>query len=430
MKSSVWNVTHLILSRIKKFPLFKLLYRVSWAPKAYHFSLALFGSLLYRFPGRKLCVIGITGTKGKTTTVELVNAILEMEGKKTALLSSLRVKLGEKSEKNTLGNSMPGHFFIQNFLKQAEQETCTHAIIEVTSQGIALSRHRFIPWTVAALTNLAPEHIEAHGSFEKYRDAKRSFLNYAARRGAHVFLNIYDARYEFFKEKLKEARTFSRDIFKEKPIKNDLIKGDFYKDNMALAFQIGRLLGVSDERIYQAFNAFKGIPGRMDFIQREPFIAVVDYAHTPDSLRSIYETIQNEYIKKKAGLIGVLGSAGGGRDKWKRPAMGEIAGKYCSCIVLTNEDPYDEDPLEIIRAVRSGISKDFPQNNIYEILDRKEAIRKAVSLAKSGDAIVFSGKGSESFIHMAHGETIPWNEREMVEEVLKEKRAQRLEWGS
>jgi len=420
MKSSLWNKINSALNNLKKISLFRLLYKIPYVPSIYHFLLAFFGAVIYHFPGRKMVIIGITGTKGKTTVTEIINAILEKAEKKTALLSSLRIKIARHSEKNLLGNSMPGHFFVQNFLQRAERERCTHAIIEVTSQGVVFSRHRFIKWGIAGLTNLAPEHIESHGSFEKYRNAKLSFLKLAERSGASIFLNIKDKHYDFFSKKIKEKniKTFSRALFDKHPVINPLIKGDFYKDNMAISLEIARFLGISDEVSYEAFSDFKGVSGRMDFVQKTPFVVIVDYAHTPDSLESIYITAKTEYMKKNGHLIGVFGSAGGGRDKWKRPAMGKVASEHCSFIILTDEDPYEESPENILKEIRSGISTNFSQDHIYEIIDRKEAIKKAISLAKEGDVIVFSGKGSESFIHIKDKKKIPWNEREIVRGLL------------
>ena len=144
----------------------------------YYYSVAFLGALFFGFPSRRIFVLGVTGTKGKSTVLELINVILEAAGKKTALLSSIRIKIGKQSQKNYIGNTMPGRAFIQRFLRQAVKAGCDYALIEVTSQGVLQHRHRFIKWDAALFTNLAPEHIEAHGSFENYRGTKISFFTH------------------------------------------------------------------------------------------------------------------------------------------------------------------------------------------------------------------------------------------------------------
>ena len=152
----------------------------------------------------------------------------------------------------------------------------------------------------------------------------------------------------------------------------------------------------------------------MEYAQKEPFSVVIDYAHTPTSLEKVYESLSHSKIK--GNLICVLGAAGGGRDKWKRPVMGKIASQYCQKIILTNEDPYDENPKEIINDIKKGIEDN---SRVLEILDRKEAIREAIRSAKRGDTVIITGKGSEVWLHEARGKKIPWNERQIVEELLK-----------
>ncbi|MEE8131462.1 MAG: Mur ligase family protein [Candidatus Paceibacterota bacterium] len=394
----------------------------------YHWLMALAGAIIYRFPSSKIFVLGTTGTKGKSTTLELINTILEADKKRTALLSSIRIKIGEKSKKNYSGNTMPGRFFIQRFLRKAVNTNCQYALIEVTSQGILQYRHRFINWQAAIFTNLAPEHIEAHGSFEKYRKAKTDFFTYI--KNKLFFINKDDANAKYFTEAAQDGKIvlYSKNSLNSKPYTlNPNLIGDFNKENIAAAIAFIKSQNISETIIKKAIENFQGVPGRMEFIpafvktsagKQQPFTVVIDYAHTPDSLKNVYETIRN------SKLICVLGSAGGGRDKWKRPEMGKIAAEYCDKIILTNEDPYDEKPLEILSQIEVGICIN-PRTLarrpafIYKILNRKEAIKKAISLAKPNDTVIITGKGCESFIHIAGGKKIPWNERKIVEEIIK-----------
>lgn len=391
---------------------------------SYHFLLSWLGNLIYRRPSRKIFVVGVTGTKGKSTVLELINAILETAGHKTALLSSVRIKIDKESKINQ-GNTMPGRLAIKRFLRKAVLAECSYALIEVTSEGVVQHRHRFIDWDAGVFVNLAPEHIEAHGSFEKYRDAKLSFFSYlasSAKPSTYFFINRDDPSAVYFEKIAHKARRglimfFSASEFMKsniyERIRNEWLKNEFNLENAAAAAAFGRSRAISDEIIIRAMDNFHGVPGRLDFIQREPFAVVVDYAHTPDSLEKVFKTL---HAAVSPNLICVLGSAGGGRDKWKRPAMGLIASHYCREIILTNEDPYDENPVQILAEIKSGIAN--RQLPVYEILDRKEAIKRAISLAQPGDAVIITGKGSEPWLHLAKGKKIPWNERKTVEELL------------
>ncbi len=405
-----------LLEKFRDIPLLKVLYKLPLAPWFYHTFLAFIGACIYGFPASKIFVIGVTGTKGKSTVIELINAILEAAGKKTALLSSIWVKVGDSSQLNPFGNTMPGRFFIQNFLSEAVEAGCQYAIVETTSQGVALNRHLFIYWRAGVFTNLSAEHIEAHGSFEKYREQKLKFFRYVHSLGGRIFVNQDDRNHRYFKEVVGN-KTW---LYGKSDLGSTLV-GDFNRYNVGAAVTVGQWLGVSEEVIKKAVAEFPGVPGRMEFIQKKPFVIVVDYAHTPDSLRKVYETLRAiSHPEIPTKLICVLGSAGGGRDRWKRPELGRIASEMCDQIILTNEDPYDEPPSQILSEIKSGISNvQFLISNVHEILDRQEAIRKAISLAQPRDTVVITGKGSEQFIHLANGQKLPWSDKETVKAVIK-----------
>ena len=428
------------MARIKESGLVQFFYNLPGVRDTYHFLWAWAGARLHKRPSEKIFVIGVTGTKGKTTTLELVNAILEEAGKKTALLSSLRVKIGDESRKNETGNSMPGRAYIQRFLRSAVDAGCRYALVEVTSQGAVLHRHRFIDWNIGIITNLAPEHIEAHGSFENYRKAKLDFLKFVIAKGGKVFLNRDDANFEFFEEALggKGVASYSRNddwlrnyLPRINPARaaggavSKFLLSDFNEANIAVAVAVAREIGVNDRAIEDALVGFRGVPGRMEFVSAGPYTAIVDYAHTPDSLEAAYRAAKPSPSIHYAEphLICILGAAGGGRDRWKRPEFGRIAAEYCDEIVLTDEDPYDEDPEEIIKEVRAGILGGDPDlTNVHEIPDRREAIRFAISLMRPGDVLIGTGKGSEDWIHVAKGKKIPWSERRVFEEMLAQKK--------
>ncbi len=335
---------------------------------------------------------------------------------------------------------MPGRGYLQKFLRHATRDNCNYVLIEMTSQAVVQHRHRFIHWNMGVLTNLAPEHIEAHGSFENYREAKLDFLKYVIKRGGKVFLNRDDKNFDFFIEALggSEPVVYSKDdeflhdalphirstrMRRENEVPHFLLS-KFNEENIAVAVAVAKELGISNTLIENAILEFKGVPGRLEFIRKDNYTAVVDYAHTPESLEAVYGAVKpkpSSYFPQPR-LICVLGAAGGGRDTWKRPAMGAIAADYCDDIILTSEDPYNEDPREIMGEIESGIPHPLRDDQkVYQIVDRAEAIKKAVSLAGEGDVVIGTGKGSEDWIHTARGRKIPWNERAAFEAALTDK---------
>lgn len=374
----------------------------------YHPAMAFVAACLYGFPSRSLTVIGVTGTKGKSTTVELVAHILESAGKSVAVSSSVR---------NTdTGMTMPGCFKLQRLLREAVSRGCEYAVIEVTSQGVAQGRHLFIRFTVAAFLNLAPEHVEAHGGFEKYRAAKVAFFAYAAKNPNAVFVvNKDDASTPYFAAAAGSHRVTAFGAVQEPPF----LKGQFNEYNAGAALAIASTLGLDPALARAAIDSFRGVRGRMESIDvgARPFSVVVDYAVTPDSLRAVYENFAGKNI------IGVFGCTGGGRDVWKRGVMGGIAGERCASVVLTDDDSYDEDPEAIMNdiekgllgASRGGWKRDI---NYWKIADRRAAIRKALSIAGSGDVVLITGKGGDAWLRMAHGRKIPWSDQDAVRDML------------
>lgn len=382
----------------------------------YHRMLAYFAALIYRFPSRKLKVIGVTGTTGKSTVVHMITSILEEAGIKIVSVSSIRLKVGTREIKDELKRTMPGRFAVQKLLRQGVEDGCTHAVLEVTSQGIEQFRHRGINFSIAVLTNLAPEHIESHGSFEKYRDAKAK-LFYASK--IHI-LNKDDKNLNFFEIIPAKKKIF----YSKSDLPADLnlkLPGEFNKENAAAAWAATKELGIPENKIRSALEKIEFIPGRLEFVQRDPFSVVVDYAHTPDALRKVYETLK----KDGRNLICVLGSAGGGRDKWKRPEMGKIAKKFCDEIILTNEDPYNEDPNQILKDIEEGLGSEVADYYGLRtmdhklIVDRRQAIREALKFAKPGDTVIITGKGAEPWIMGPNGSKISWDDREVVREELR-----------
>ncbi len=403
---------------------------ISW----YHFLLAFLAAFIYGFPSRKLKVIGVTGTNGKSTVVEMTSAIFEEAGFKVASLSSIRFRLAGQDQQNVLRMTMPGRFFVQKFLKEATRQKCQYAIVEVTSEGVKQHRHRFISFLAAVFTNLTPEHIESHGSFEKYRQAKGEFFRSV--KEIHV-LNTDDGNFSYFNQfPAKKKINYSladKDIvvgadgseFTVNGLRFRLnLRGEFNIANALAAIGLAQTQGIGLEICQKALEKIKSLPGRMELVIKEPFRVFVDYAFTPNALTKVYRTLANLHESEFANiresnsrLICVLGSCGGGRDKWKRPVLGGIAAQYCDQIILTNEDPYDESSRQIVEDIKNGIQDTrYKIQNTSIIIDRREAINKALSLAQPGDTIIITGKGCEPSICLARGQQIPWDDREVVKE--------------
>lgn len=379
----------------------------------YHYCLAFLAALFYGFPSRKMKIIGVTGTKGKSTTVYFLSKIFEAAGFRVAALSTVQFKILEKEWPNKFKMTMPGRFQIQKFLAKAKKAGCEFAIIEVTSQGVLQSRHRFINFNAAVFTNLAPEHIEAHGSFENYKRAKLKFFQYVKKN--HIINKDDEYFGDFWNASRRNKIAYCLDDVKDLKLQ---VLGDFNLSNAAAAVKTVEIYGIENDVAKKVLSEIKNVPGRMELVEKgQNFKVVIDYAHTPDSLEKVYQSLKNNYKLQitNCKLICVLGSAGGGRDKWKRPEMGKIAEQYCDEIILTNEDPYDENPLLILEDIKKGFSQTA---NFYKIIDRREAIKKAIFLAKKGDVVVLTGKGGESWMCVENGKKIPWDEKKIVEEIL------------
>ncbi len=394
----------------------------------YHRALALLGAIRYNFPSGKLCVIAVTGTKGKSTVTELIASILEEAGYTVALSNTIRFKVGDSSEPNLYKMSMPGRFFMQRLLAQAVQAGCTHAVIEMTSEGARMHRHAHIELDALVFTNLSPEHIESHGSFEAYRDAKlllRDALITSHKQKRVVVANKDDAHGALFLEvpedverrpySLKQADPHNENergvllTFEGVSIYSPLV-GLFNVYNILAAATLARTLGITPEVIKRGVEKQILVKGRVEKVDEgQHFFAVVDYAHTADSLEKLYTAFKHER------KICVLGSCGGGRDAWKRPEMAKVAERYCDEIILTNEDPYDEDPEKIVRDMVRGIEKKKPTI----IMNRRLAIRRAFEIARPHDAVLVTGKGTDPYIMGRNGSKTPWSDEQVMREELR-----------
>lgn len=397
----------------------------------YHYFLSFLGALYYRFPSKEITVIGVTGTKGKSTTVELLNAIFEADGKRTAVVGTIRFKIGEKTERNMFKMTMPGRFFMQKFLRDAVNAGCDVAIVEMTSQGVVQYRHKFIHLDALVFTNLSPEHIESHGSYEKYIAAKLELargLEHSQKRPRYMIANKDDDHGgAFLDTKVEHAlpyglsdlelHTLNKEdvslVFNGTTIRVPLI-GLFNVYNALAAITCARAFGIPMKTIHKALTNLSPIKGRVERFKspknaERKITAIVDYAHTPDSLEKLYQAFDKET------KVCVLGNTGGGRDAWKRPEMGRIANTHCERIILTNEDPYDEDPKKIVDDVARGIDD---ESKLTIIMDRRKAIRTALEEAPDGSVVIISGKGTDPYIMGPHNTKTPWSDAKVVQQEM------------
>jgi UDP-N-acetylmuramoyl-L-alanyl-D-glutamate--2,6-diaminopimelate ligase len=411
------------LKRILEAVLPRPLYRALGAP--YHFLLSFISALRYGFPARKLTVIGVTGTKGKSSVTEMVAAIFESAGHRVALSSTIHFRIAGDEVPNRYKMTLPGRGFIQKFLHDAVSKKCDVAVIEITSESVLQYRHLFLSLDALVFTNLAKEHLESHGGMENYFNAKMQIgreLARSSKRPRAIIAN-QDDEYgrRFLTLPVEKTIPFSlSDVSEVTPTPSGISfsvegipvalpqPGTFSVLNALSALYTARFFGIELKNGVQALESLTLIQGRAERIDcGQGFTAIVDYAHTPDSLSALYGAFSGRKIC-------VLGNTGGGRDTWKRPEMGRIAEEACAEVILTNEDPYDEDPQKIVDEMASGMKR-APRI----IMDRREAIKEALKRAQEGDTVLITGKGTDPYIMLAGGTKLPWSDAQVVREELQ-----------
>lgn len=414
----------------------------------YHWLLAYLGAFLYSHPARRMIVIGVTGTKGKSTVVNLIANILEGVGFRVGLISTVNFKIGAREWANETKQTMPGRFKLQKLLGQMVKAGCQYAVIETSSEGIAQYRHLGIDYDVAVFTNLSPEHIESHGNYENYKETKAKLFKGLSRSYRKTIdnkevkkisiVNLDDKEADFYWRFSADKRVgFCLECHKEDAIvgsevvtnnegisfkvNNQVIRlkllGQFNVYNALTALAVGFSQEVDLSVMKNALEKIGGIPGRMEEIKNDRgFRIFIDYAHEPASLEEVYKTIKSFNPIK---IISVLGSQGGGRDKTKRPVLGGLAAEYTNYVIITNEDPYDEEPQQIIDEVAAG-AQQVARCPVEKVLDREQAINRALNIAEAGDVIIITGKGSETVMAVKDGRKIPWDDRQVVRELLRQ----------
>jgi len=417
----------------------------------YHYILAYIGACIYGFPSKKMIVIGVLGTRGKTTVANLIWSCFTAAGYKTGLTGTANIRIGDEERMNPYHMTMPGRFVLQKLLKEMYDRGCRCVVVETPSEGIEQWRHKGIAYDAAVMTTLYPEYLAVHNwSFNRCKDMDEKIfeiLHLQPRKKIGekhipkviVVNNEIEERERFLRHtsdiKITYAVHGSADIVPEKinissPQISFSISGVIYTLSILGDFNVGNALaaiatvsayGISNEAIQKGLQNIHLVPGRMEKIDEgQKFLVFVDYAHDAVSIEAALLSVKNLKKEKEGNVIVLLGGQGGGRDKKKRPIMGHIAAQKADYVVVTNEDPYQDDPVQIMEEVAHGSEEGgkIRGKDLFVINDRREGIKKAFSLATSGDVVLIAGKGAEQSMEVKEGQ-IPWDDRVVVREELK-----------
>ena len=391
----------------------------------------------YGNPAKDLKILAVTGTNGKTTTANYLNVILKTAGYKTAMFTTALIEVDGKSRINDLNATITTTAQLQQFFKAAKNAAADYVILEATSHALIQHKLDGLRIELAMMTNLTQDHLDYHGTMENYAAAKGILFS---RKPRYIVLNRDDDWYSFFAkfQPGEHAITYGVDTESDAQIKavrmtadgsdvkilvdhqttldlHTALPGKYNVYNLACAASGAYALGLDLGHIQQGVAALHSVPGRFERVKSDkPFNTIVDYAHTPDALEQLLETTR--HITKKRVIL-VFGATGD-RDKGKRPIMGGIAAKYADRIFVTDEESYTEDPATIRAAVMKGIRAGLGDIKTDEIPDRREAIAKAISIARAGDTILITGMGHEKF-RIMNGKKLPWNDTDVARELLK-----------
>lgn len=417
----------------------------------YHFLLAFLAAFVYGWPSKRMAVIGVVGTRGKTTAANFIWAVLSAAGYKTGLTGTANIRIGDEEFLNRFHMTMPGRFTMQKLLKQMADAGCEYAIIETPSEGVEQWRHKGIIYDILIFTGIYPEYLAAHKwSFERCKEMNLKVLKELFNSQRKKINNkkipkviIANKDNEYFSEatsfaadrKISYAIDSSAD-FQAGKIKETLSGGFFAVDgwefkinligkfnilNVLPAVALANVLEIKKDKIKKGLGSLYKIGGRMEEIKAgQKFSVFVDYAHDVVSLEAALEAAAK--IKKKSGrIILLLGAEGGGRDKKKRPLMGELAAQKADLVVISNVDPYDDEPSEILESIARPAEQagKIRWKNLFVIENRTEGIRQSLVLAQKDDIVLITGKGAEQAMIIG-SKRIYWDDRKIVGDILKQ----------
>ncbi|RDY23847.1 UDP-N-acetylmuramoyl-L-alanyl-D-glutamate--2,6-diaminopimelate ligase [Romboutsia maritimum] len=399
-------------------------------------SMSKVASNFYENPSDKISIIGVTGTNGKTTITTLLKQILGINNK-VGMIGTIKIDDGNRSIESQ--NTTPESIDLQKYINKMVQNKCRYCSMEVSSHSLVLGRVEDIDFKVGVFTNLTPEHLDFHKNIDEYRKAKEllffktkvaNIINIDDLNGQIILSNIKNLRTKCYTYGINNKSDFmAKDInlhydsvsytlvtptYEEKI--NIPLPGKFTIYNTLAVISVCYILNISIDIIKEGLENTSGVEGRLENIKNDLGISViVDYAHTPDALKNILSTVR-EFSKGK--IITVFG-CGGDRDKTKRPIMGNISQEYSDILIITSDNPRNENPIKIIEEIMSGINKD--KENYMIIEDRKQAIKRAINIAKPKDIVIIAGKGHENY-QIIGDVKYYFDDREIARECIKEKK--------
>lgn len=389
-------------------------WRVQRLKNIYHWLVAVWSVIRYGYPAGKLKVIGVTGTDGKTTTTTLIYEILKAAGYKTGMITTVEARMGDETADTGLHTTNPDPRQLQPLMAKMVKKGLTHLVLEVTAHG--LDQHRLLGcnFYIGVLTNVTHEHMDDFVDMERYRNAKAKLIL----KTQYSILNKDDKSYEWFKNRCR-GQVIGYGMTKLKNV-SPALAGDYNKYNIGAAEAVTKILDIRPQIVEKVIREFKGVPGRREEIKAgQDFRIIVDFAHTPNALEQVLTQLRKELALRQAQgknenrLILVFGCTGG-RDKLKRPMMGEIAARLADKVIITSDDTRDENQDEIAKQILAGINK--PEGVVVEN-DRRKAIEIAIKTAKKGDIVLLGGKGHEKSILLGKTE-YPWSDMEVAREIL------------
>jgi UDP-N-acetylmuramoyl-L-alanyl-D-glutamate--2,6-diaminopimelate ligase len=410
---------------------------VPWATvKDARVALALAAAAFYRDPAQSLTLVGVTGTNGKTTTTFLIEGVLQAAGHQVGLLGTIAYRVGGRPIESV--RTTPESSDLQALFRRMVDHGCTHAVMEVSSHSLALSRVHGAAFQVAVFTNLTRDHLDFHGDMDGYFAAKRILFDRLLRSDGHAVINIDDDWGERLATSVRGPRiwTFSlrkpatlqaRDVqlslsgtrFTARTPAGDIdiespLLGLFNVRNLLAAIGASLALGMDPEAIRRGLASVAGVPGRLERVEAgQDFTVVVDYAHTDDALKNLLETVR---ALKPQRIVTVFG-CGGDRDRSKRPLMGAVAARLSDVVIVTSDNPRSEPPEAIIEEIQRGMNGHRSGKERHAIVDRREAIARALDLARAGDVVVIAGKGHEPY-QVLRDRQVPFDDRQVTRDLL------------
>ncbi len=398
-----------------------------------------------------MTVIGVTGTKGKTTTTNLIAKWLQKAGKKVAMFSTVNISINGETEDNNMKMTTPSPFFLWNWLRQARDAGCEYAVIETSSHALFYHRVHWLRYDAAVLTNIAQDHLDLHKTMDNYVDTKLQLFRNLYKNGIQKWIrkigvvNIDSEYYDRFLSKdivvdnlytvgfspsaqIRAENVVNTELATEFDVRisNNLfhliskLPGNFNISNILCAVAILMSQKIDIPTIQSVIAEFACVPGRLEEVSNTHGAKIyVDYAHTEDSLRNVLDTLRQ--VKTTKRIITVFGATGD-RDRTKRPKMGKVVDTLSDIVILTDDDTYTEDSLRIIRDVTEGISRREGEW-FWIIPSREDAIRTALIMLQPGDVLIVAGKWAET-VQVTQNWSIPWNDRKVIEKILMEIQAQ------